>query len=74
MGRKYSITKDQRQFREIVLNKHMTRWRKVSALFFSSDKTKRVIKALRNYNIPEPYATDIAHRFLDEAYNIFEKT
>lgn len=52
----------------------MTRWRKVSALFFSSDKTKRVIKALRNYNIPEPYATDIAHRFLDEAYNIFEKT
>lgn len=74
MTRKYSIRKDQEDFRKIVLNRKISHWQKANKLFPEHEDVKRMTTHLREHNIKEPYATNIAMRLFYAAWQVIEKT
>ena len=75
MKRKYSITEDQKNYREIVLNKHINHWQKANKMIVEHKDVKKIVKYLLTQGeIKEPYATNIAMRIFVASWEVIEQT
>lgn len=74
MRRKYSIKEDQRNYRDIILDKNINHWQKANKIILVHKDFKKMIEALRKYNVPEPYATNIAMRIFMASWEVIQQT
>lgn len=74
MKRSYSITKDHREYREIVLNKRINHWQKANKIIVEHEDFKKTIAALHRYNIKEPFATNIGMRIFMASWEVIQQT
>lgn len=75
MIRKDSISDEQRQYREIVLNKRINHWQKANKMILEHKDVKYIIEILkRQHKMEEPYVTNIAMRIFAASWEVINRS